>query len=613
MVTVSEVGQALSCYQKLHVSGIFMSIMKNASEKLNNLRHSCAHVLAAAVMELWPKTKRTIGPAIENGFYYDFDFKDPISDADLLKIEQKMTELLKDWEGFERDEVSFEEAKKRVGDNEYKKELIDEFATQGETLTFYKSGNFEDLCRGGHTKHPNKDIGAFKLLSTAGAYWRGDEKNKMLTRIYGTCFSTYEELDTYLKNLEEAKRRDHRKLGQELGLFTFSPLVGSGLPLYTPKGALVRRLIQDYVNELQSNVGFEQVWTPQVARADLFKTSGHYDKFKGDMFRVVSNYTEDEMFLKPMNCPMHTQIYASNLHSYRDLPLRYADFTMLYRDEKPGELSGLTRVRAFSQDDAHVFCREDQIGQEFSTMLDLIKQVMETYGLTYWIRLSLRDEDHKENYLGNDETWQKSQHLLEDLLKDKGLEYKPSPGEAAFYGPKMDLMAKDSLGREWQLSTIQIDFNMPERFGLKYTSEDGSMQAPVMIHRAITGSLERFMAVIIEHFGGAFPTWLSPVQVAIVPIADRHADYAEKVAGELRSNSIRCEVDERSETMQNKIRAASQQKVPYVLVVGDKEKEANTVAIRTREGKDVGQKPVATFLESLKKEIQSRALSSSLQ
>lgn len=582
------------------------------NDKLHDLRHSTAHLLAAAVMELWPNTKRTIGPAIENGFYYDFDFETPISNDDLPKIEAKMAEILPTWTKFEREEVSKDEALKKVADNDYKKGLIEEFSQDGQRLTFYKVGEFNDLCRGGHAQNPAKEIGAFKLLNLAGAYWRGDEKNKMLTRIYGTAFPTKEELDEYLKNLEEAKRRDHKKLGVELDLFTFSPLVGSGLPLFTPKGALVRRLVQEYVNELQSKIGFEAVWTPQVARADLFKTSGHYDKFKGDMFLVKSNYSHEELFLKPMNCPMHTQIYASQARSYRDLPLRFADFSMLYRDEKPGELSGLTRVRAFSQDDAHVFCREDQIEQEFENILGLIQTVMKTYGLTYYIRLSLRDEDNKQAYLGEDATWQKSQALLEKLLKEKSLEYVVAPGEAAFYGPKMDLLAKDSLNREWQLSTIQLDFIMPSRFGLTYSGDDSKEHIPVMIHRAINGSVERFLGIIIEHFAGAFPTWLTPVQVQIVPIAERHSEYAHQVQDQLRVHSIRADVDDRNETMQNKIRAASQQKVPYIAVVGDKEQAAETVSVRLRNGDDIGQKVVGEFIASLEKEITTRSLTSSL-
>ncbi|CAN5301869.1 hypothetical protein BH10PAT2_BH10PAT2_0330 [soil metagenome] len=475
-------------------------------EYLDHLRHSAAHLLAAAIMEYWPNAKRTIGPAIENGFYFDFDFgDDKISEDDFAKIENKMHELSKKWKKFERSDVSAAEAKKAFKDNEYKIELIEEFAGEGQDLTFYKSGEYSDLCRGGHVEHPDEELKHFKLLSVAGAYWRGDEKNKMLTRIYGTIWPTKEELDTYLVQLDEARKRDHRKLGKELDLFVFSDLVGPGLPLYTPKGAFIRRQLQNFVNGLQQNIGYEEAWTPQVTKAELFKTSGHYDKYKADMFSVKSNYSDEEFFLKPMNCPMHTQIYASKSRSYRELPIRISDFGNLYRDEKPGELSGLTRLRAFSQDDGHCFCREDQIEEEFKNVAEIIKTAIQPFGLKYWIRISLWDPNDREKYLGSPEVWERSQAQLIKIADQLGVEYKRVEGEAAIYGPKMDFMAVDALGREWQISTIQLDFIQPERFGLKYADQDGTMKQPVMIHRAILGSPERCMGLLIEHFAGAFP------------------------------------------------------------------------------------------------------------
>ena len=575
--------------------------MKDSS--IDNLRHSCAHLLAAAVMELYPQALRTIGPAIDKGFYYDFDDL-KISEADLPAIEAKMHELSKTWDRFEGREVSPEEAKKIYKDNPYKLDLIEEFA--GQKLTIYKSGDYEDLCRGGHIDHPDKQLKHFKLLSIAGAYWRGDEKNKMLTRIYGTAFPTQEELDKYLWQQEEAKKRDHRKIGAQLGLWTFSDYVGGGLPLFTPKGTIVRRLINEYVEELQNKQGINQVWTPQIAKAELFKISGHYEKYRENLFSIRSNYSDEEFFLKPMNCPQHTQIYASQPRSYRDLPIRMADFAMLYRDEKPGELIGLTRTRSFSQDDCHIFCREDQITAEMNMALDMTKTIMETYGFKYKYRLSLHDPDHPEKYLGDPQTWAKAEKLSEAVLKDRGMEYFPGVGEAAFYAPKLDLIATDSLGREWQLSTLQIDFFMPQRFNLTYIDEKGRKQTPVMLHRAISGSPERLMAILIEHFAGAFPTWLSPVHVVILPISDKHLDYAKKVESGLKSQNIRVELNDKNEPLNARIRDTQLQKVPYMLIVGDREVESNTVARRGRSGKDYGPQSLNEFIKDLRHEIDNR-------
>ena len=573
------------------------------------LRHSTAHLLAAAVTELWPNAKPTLGPAIADGFYYDFDFGNAkISEEDFPKIEERMHTIIKTWKGFEKNVLTKEEALKEFADNPYKKELIEEHSKDSDGLTVYQSGGFRDLCRGGHSTDP-KEIKYFKLLSVAGAYWRGDEKQKMLTRIYGTVFPTQKELDEYLTLQEEAKKRDHRKLGRELDLFTFSELVGAGLPLYTPKGALLRRLVNDYVESVQAAQGYTQVWTPQIAKAELFKTSGHYDKYKDSMFKVTSNYSEEEYFLKPMNCPQHTQIYASKARSYRDLPIRLTDFAMLYRDEKPGELSGLARVRAFSQDDCHVFCREDQVDLEVDMALAMTKEIMKTFGLSYKYRLSTHDPEHPEKYIGDPKVWEKTEEWAEKIMKRNKIEYFEGPGEAAFYAPKMDLIAKDSLGREWQLSTIQIDFFLPERFDLEYVDSDGAKKRPVMIHRAIVGSPERFLMVLIEHFAGNFPTWLAPVQVKMLPITERNLEYAVRVAKILKDNGIRVEVDDRSERLQAKIRDAQLEKAAYMLIVGDKEEKEESVSKRGRSGKDYGPQPLEKFVEDIKKEIEEKIIS----
>ncbi len=557
---------------------------KQSPDYLDHLRHSTAHLLAAAVMELWPTAKKTIGPSIENGFYFDFDFGDTkVSEDDFPAIEAKMKEIIGSWKGFERIELSKEDALKEYTDNEYKKELIEEFAGEGQTLTLYKSGEYSDLCRGGHVEHPNSEINHFKILSIAGAYWRGDEKNKMLTRIYGTVFPTKVELDAYLLSIEEARKRDHRKLGKELDLFSFSEYVGSGLPLYSPKGALVRRLLTEFIEEEQVALGYTQVWTPQIAKAELFKISGHYDKYKEDMFKVMSNYSKEEFFLKPMNCPQHTQIYAARPRSYKDLPLRYSDFAMLYRDERPGELSGLARVRSFSTDDCHIFCREDQVDEEIDKALQMTKKVMNVFGFKYRYRLSTRDPQNKAKYLGDPKTWDKVEAWAVEIMKRNGIEYYDGPGEAAFYAPKMDLMATDALGREWQLSTVQIDYVQPERFGLAYTDSDGSEKRPIMLHRAVLGSAERAMMILIEHFAGSFPVWLSPVQVKVLPISEKHLLYAKEIEGKLKERGIRVELDERSETLNAKIRDAQLSKIPYMIILGDREMETAQISVRKRD------------------------------
>ena len=576
--------------------------------KLDSQRHSLAHLLAAAVMEIWPDTLRTIGPAIDNGFYYDFEFSSPISDKDLPKIEKKMKEILKSWTEFKGEEKTEAEAKEHNKDNPYKLELIEEIAGKGEKITFYKSGDFVDLCRGGHVENPSKDIkpDAFKLDRVAGAYWRGDEKNKMLTRIYGLAFETKEELEQYINQREEAKKRDHRKLAKEQDLLVFSDLVGTGMPMFTPKGNAVRNSIIEFSRELNKKLGFEEVHTPNFNKAELFKISGHYDKYKEDMFTVRSQYSEEDFFLKPMNCPQHTQIYASRPRSYRDLPIRYSDFANLYRDERPGELTGLIRLRCFAQDDGHLFCRRDQVEEEISNILGAIETALKIYKIDYWMRLSLRDPENKEKYLGTDEIWESSQEIMKRLLDQKKIKYKQAEGEAAFYGPKIDIMAVDALGREWQISTVQLDFNQPGRFELTYADSDGTKKTPVMIHRALIGSPDRFMGILIEHYAGAFPLWLSPVQVKVIPVRVSHNEYARKVFEALKENGIRAEIDENDENLGSKVRDAKNNKIPYWLVIGDKEVLVGKVNLESRDNGTLGQISPDELLEKLLEEIHNK-------
>ena len=550
-------------------------------DQLEHYRHSLAHLLAAAVMELWPDAKRTIGPAIEDGFYYDFQFAAPVSEDQLPKIEDKMRELLKDWKGFDREEVSADEAKKRFADNPFKLELIDQFSQDGQTLTFYHSGNFADLCRGGHAEGINKaDPGSFKLTKLAGAYWRGDEKNPQLTRIYGAAFETKAELDAYLAMLEEAKRRDHRKLGVELDLFAFSPLVGSGLPLFTPKGTVVRKLLEDFVWRLMKPHGYQRVDIPHMAKVDLYKTSGHYEKFADDIFYVHSKKSDDEFIMKPMNCPHHTQIFAARPRSYRDLPLRYSEVTKVYRDENTGQLAGLSRVRSITQDDAHIFCTPEQVKQEALNIYDIITKFYAAFEMPLRVRLSVHDPESMDKYLGSTSTWENAVKTLEGLLKELGREYEVVVGEAAFYGPKIDFIAKDAIGREWQLATIQLDFNQPERFELEYTDSDGAKKRPIMIHRAISGSIERFMAVLIEHYVGAFPLWLAPIQMMLCPVGETHVEFARALQVEIDAAGGRAEVDESGDKVGAKIRRAAEQKIPWTLVIGDKEAGGEPFQIR---------------------------------
>ena len=579
-----------------------------AEDMLTANRHTLAHLLAAAVKEIYPHAKPTIGPAIDNGFYYDFDFSGgamPGTD-ELPAIQAKMIELLPSWTSFERTDISAAGAHTEFADNQYKIELIDGLEKDGAEITLYTSGGFTDLCRGGHAEHPAADIApdSFMLDKVAGAYWRGDEHNAMLTRIYGLAFSSKTELDTYITQREEAIKRDHRKIAREQGLLVFSDLVGPGMPMYTPKGNIVRNAIIGYSRELNERLGFGEVHTPNVNKAELFKISGHYDAYKEDMLTVTSQYVSDEMFLKPMNCPQHTQIYASAPRSYRDLPVRFADFANLYRDERPGQLSGLTRLRAFAQDDGHIFCREDQVETELLNVLQAVQDALSTYQIDYWVRLSLRDSAKKEKYLGTDESWEQSQGQLRKVIESSGVKFKAVEGEAAFYAPKLDIMAVDALGREWQISTIQVDRNMPGRFGLEYTAEDGTKKTPVMIHRALIGSPDRFLGILIEHYAGAFPLWLAPIHAKILPVSERQIDYAHDIATQLKAAGIRVEVSA-DDSLGKRIRASKVEKVPYILVVGDQEIADGTATLEGREGK-IGAFPISEIISRLQEEIKTR-------
>lgn len=577
---------------------------KHDGEYLDHLRHSAAHLLAAAVLQLWPNAKRTIGPSIENGFYFDFDFGDvKITEDDFPKIEAKMKELLKSWNSFEGREVSKEEALEEYKDNEYKQELINEFAGEGQSLTFYKSGDYEDLCRGGHVENPSKEIGAFKILSLAGAYWRGDEKNKMLTRIYATAFPTQEELDSYLNMLEEAKKRDHKVLGTKLDLFMFHE-TSPGMPYWLPRGlALYNELVKFWRIE-HDNYGYQEIASPLLNKSDLYVTSGHWEHYKDDMF--VAEMGENEVYgIKPMNCPNAMLVFGSRPRSYRELPLRLSDTDRLHRYERSGALNGLLRVRSFQQDDSHNYISEDMIEAEYQHIFEVCEKFYSIFGLEYSFRMGTMPESH----LGDIETWQKAEAALKSVLEKSGKDYFIEDGDGAFYGPKIDILMKDSLGRQWQMGTIQLDFQQPQRFELKYTDKDGLEKTPVVVHRVIYGSLERFIGIIIEHFGGAFPLWISPMHVSILPIStDKHADYANKILAELKAAGIRAEVDDAAETLGNRIRKAQGMKVPYMLVIGDKEMDNQTANVRLRNGENLGELSIADFVSRANEKISSKAL-----
>lgn len=592
-------------------------------QPIETQRHSAAHLMAAAIHSLHPEAKFGVGPSIEFGFYYDIDIGRPVTGSDLKAITDEMKKLIKENPSFEREDMGMDDAIvffDKIGQT-YKVELLKDLKEKGTTslseeekqdlgdvekVSVYKTGNFVDLCRGPHVEHAS-EIGAWKLTKFSGAYWRGDEKNAQMQRIYGVCFATQEELDEHLKMLEEAEKRDHRKIGAELGLFSFSPLVGSGLPLFSPRGVLLRNLLTDFVWELMQPYGYERVWIPHIAKTDLYKTSGHWDKFEDDLFHVSSKKTHDAFVLKPMNCPHHTQIYAAHPHSYRDLPIRYSEVTAVYRDENTGQLQGLIRVRSITQDDAHVFCRPDQVEAEALNMYKIIEGFYKAFDMPLTINLSIRDPKMPEKYLGDDATWKKSEEALANVMKTTGVDYTVEEGEAAFYGPKLDFVAKDAIGREWQLATIQLDFNLPERFELEYVDTDGTKKRPAMLHRAILGSVERFLAILIEHYAGAFPTWLSPVQTQIIPVADRHNEFSYKLRDELIASGIRTEVDDATESVGKKIRSAELKKLPYMVVVGDKESGGEALTVRIRGDKDQQSLEKQAFIERVKKEIEERS------
>ncbi|MBQ4442068.1 MAG: threonine--tRNA ligase [Bacteroidales bacterium] len=579
----------------------------NDREGKDTFWHSSAHLMAAAIESLYPGVKFGIGPHIETGFYYDIDFMDyNISSDDFPKIEEKMKELASQKIQFVRREVPKAEALdyfQKKGD-EYKLELID--GLEDGQISFYESGPFTDLCRGPHL-HDTSAIKAIKLLKTAGAYWRGDEKRKQLTRIYAVTFPKKKELDEYLALLEEAAKRDHRKLGREMELFTFSPLVGQGLPLWLPKGAALRDRLEQFLRKVQKRYGYLQVITPHIGNVNLYKTSGHYAKYGADSFRPITTPQEgEEFFLKPMNCPHHCQIYAARPRSYKELPLRLAEFGTVYRYEQSGELHGLTRVRGFTQDDAHLFCTSDQIKEEFCKVIDIILYIFKTLKFeNYKAQVSLRDPNNKEKYIGTDENWEKAQRAIIEAAAEKGLNTIEVEGEAAFYGPKLDFMVKDAIGREWQLGTVQVDYNLPERFGLEYTDADGQKKRPVMIHRAPFGSMERFVAVLLEHTGGNFPLWLTSDQVVILPISEKYMDYAQKVRAALDEQDIRCYIDERSEKTGRKIRDAETAKIPYMLIVGENEEKDGTVSVRRHGNLNDGTMPLNDFVKLINEAIKA--------
>ena len=572
--------------------------------------HSSAHLMAEAIEFLYPGVKLAIGPPIERGFYYDIDLGEHhITDEDLPKIEAKMKELAKQKNEYIRQDISKEDAIAyfKEKDDEYKLELLD--GLDDGTITFYTQGNFTDLCRGPHIPHTGF-IKAIKLMSIAGAYWRGDENRQQLTRIYGITFPKNKELTEYLEMLEEAKKRDHRKLGRELELFTFSHNVGSGLPLWLPKGAALRGRLENFLKVAQKKGGYDQVITPHIGHKNLYITSGHYEKYGEDSFQPIATPHEGEEFLlKPMNCPHHCEIYKSSPRSYKDLPIRYAEFGTVYRYEQSGELHGLTRVRCFTQDDAHIFCTPEQVKEEFLKVIDLVLYIFKTLSFeNFRAQISLRDPNNKQKYIGSDENWAKAEAAIIEATEEKGLNTVVEYGEAAFYGPKLDFMVKDALGREWQLGTIQVDYNLPERFELEFKGADNEMHRPVMIHRAPFGSMERFVAVLLEHCGGNFPLWLTTDQVAILPISEKHQDYAEKVLKVLNNYDIRAFIDDRSEKTGRKIRDNEMKKIPYMLVVGEKEAENETVAVRKHGEGDLGVQNLEEFAkfisEEVKKEIE---------
>lgn len=605
-ISIVANGQTIELMRPINEDATIKICTWNDPEGKATFWHSSAHLMAEAIEILFPGAKFGIGPDIENGFYYDIDFMDyVVTPEDFPAIEQKFMELASQKQSFVRKDKTKAEAMayfKAKGD-EYKQELINDL--EDGTITFYESGVFTDLCRGPHLADTSI-IKAFKVLSLAGAYWRGDEKRKQLTRVYGITFPKKKELDEYLVLLEEAKKRDHRKLGKELELFMFSQRVGSGLPIWLPKGAALRERLENFLKKVQKAYGYEQVITPHIGNVELYKTSGHYQKYGQDSFRPISTPVEgEEFFLKPMNCPHHCEIYASKPRSYKDLPIRLAEFGTVYRYEQSGELHGLTRVRGFTQDDAHLFVRPDQLLEEFEKVIDIVLYIFKTLKFeNFTAQISLRDPNNKEKYIGSDENWEKAESAIMQASKERGLNTVVEIGEAAFYGPKLDFMVKDAIGRKWQLGTIQVDYNLPERFELEYTGSDNQKHRPIMIHRAPFGSMERFVAVLIEHTAGNFPLWLTPDQAIILPISEKYLDYAEKVKKQLGLLDIRCIIDDRNEKAGKKIRDAEIKKIPYMLVVGEKEEAENTVSVRKHSEGDKGMMKIDTFAKLINDEIE---------
>jgi len=579
------------------------------AQKLQNLRHTLAHLLAAAVGEIYKfdKIKLTLGPAVDNGFYYDIDFDGvKVNDADLKKIEDVMRKRLPKWTEWEHKEVSKEEALKFFK-NEYKVELINEISDRGEKITTYTCGGFTDLCRGGHLEHPSTEIDplSFKLDRVAGAYWRGDEKNKMLTRIYGLAFETKEEINAYIAQRIEAEKRDHKKLGKELDLFTFSDLVGAGLPLFTPKGTIIRHLLDSFVWDLRKAAGYERVDIPHITKKELYETSGHWEKFKDDLFKI--NTREEHIFaMKPMNCPHHTQIYNRKQWSYKELPQRYAETTKVYRDEQTGELGGLSRVRSITQDDAHVFCRLSQSTEEMEKIYNIVKTFYGSFGFILKPRLSLHDPKNMKAYLGTEEVWQNSENALRKIIEKNDEKAIEALGEAAFYGPKIDFLAKDAIGRDHQVATIQLDMNMPERFDLYCINEKGEQERIVMIHAAIMGSIERFMSVLIEHVAGVFPIWLAPVQVRVLPMLPDMHDYATEVYEELKKNNIRAELIAADQNLGTRVRDTKNNKIPYWIVIGPQERNSKMLVLDLLNGEKSKSLTIEQVIKQLSEEIENK-------
>ncbi len=603
VISASFNGTTLETSTPLTTDGSLILYTWNNDEGKTAFWHSSAHVLAQALENLYPGIKLTIGPAIDNGFYYDVDFGEHVvSEKDFKSIENKMIEIARGKHEFKMRDASKAEALALYKGNEYKTELIENL--EDGTITFCDHDTFTDLCRGGHI--PNTGIiKAVKILSVAGAYWRGDEKNKQLTRVYGTSFPKQKELTAYLELLEEAKKRDHRKLGKELELFTFSQKVGQGLPLWLPKGAALRERLEDFLKKAQKKAGYEMVITPHIGQKELYVTSGHYEKYGADSFQPITTPKEGEEFLlKPMNCPHHCEIYNSAQWSYKDLPKRFAEFGTVYRYEQSGELHGLTRVRGFTQDDAHIFCTPDQLDKEFKDVIDLVLYVFGSLGFeNFTAQVSLRDPETPEKYIGSDENWKKAEAAILNAAIDKGLNYVIETGEAAFYGPKLDFMVKDALGRQWQLGTIQVDYNLPERFELSYKGSDNELHRPVMIHRAPFGSMERFIAILLEHTAGNFPLWLMPDQVIVLSISEKYEKYAKNVLSLLENNEIRALIDNRNETMGKKIREAEMKKIPYMIIVGENEEQEGKISVRQHGGEDLGMISVEAFSEIVATEV----------